>query len=126
SIKRRRFHLISASSDFSCPCCPPCHTYDIDSGPIFRRQGDMVAKVRKVPYYTIEPSVFRGRVWKEHDGSRGAVPINTIQTISYARLAPSETHRRHLLNRLRNRSRPSKRKPRARSCLQNRRSGSSR
>ncbi len=51
----------------------------------------MVAKVRKVPYYTIEPSVFRGRVWKEHDESRGAVPINTIQTISYARLAPGET-----------------------------------
>ena len=50
----------------------------------------MVAKVRKVPYYTMEPSVFRGRVWKERYGSRGAVPINTLQTISYARLAPGE------------------------------------
>lgn len=51
----------------------------------------MVAKVRRVPYYRIEPSVFRGRVWKEHLGTKGAVPINTLQTISYARLAPGET-----------------------------------
>lgn len=50
----------------------------------------MVAKVRRVPYYAMEPSVFRGAVWKERYGSRGAVPINTLQTISYARLAPGE------------------------------------
>jgi hypothetical protein len=55
------------------------------------KQADMVAKVRKVPYYTMEPSVFRGRVWKERYGSRGAVPINSLQTISYERLAPGET-----------------------------------
>jgi hypothetical protein len=50
----------------------------------------MVEKVRKVPYYTMGPSFFRGGVWKEHSGSSGAVPINTVQTISYARLAPGE------------------------------------
>ncbi|PMS17690.1 hypothetical protein C0Z18_19760 [Trinickia dabaoshanensis] len=49
-----------------------------------------MAKVRKVPYYTIGSSVFHGKVWKKHDGSRGAVPINTPQKISYDRLAPGE------------------------------------
>ncbi len=47
-----------------------------------------MAKVRKVPYYTMEPSLLRGKVWKEHYGSQGAVPINTPQKISYERPAP--------------------------------------
>lgn len=51
----------------------------------------MGAVVRKVPYYTLEPSFFRGTVWKERLGVRGAVPINTPQRISFARLAPGET-----------------------------------
>ena len=51
----------------------------------------MGAVVRKVPYYTLEPSFFRGTVWKERLGARGAVPINTPQRISFARLAPGET-----------------------------------
>ncbi len=50
----------------------------------------MGVKVRKVPYYTMEPAIFRGTVWKAHAGSSGAVPINTLQTISYARPAPGE------------------------------------
>lgn len=50
----------------------------------------MGGKVRKVPYYTMEPSVFRGTVWKEHLGIKGAVPINTLQKISFDRLAPGE------------------------------------
>lgn len=50
----------------------------------------MVAKVRKVPYYTMGPSLFRGAVWKEHSGARGAVPINTPQKISFDKLAPGE------------------------------------
>jgi hypothetical protein len=50
----------------------------------------MGVKVRKVPYYTMEPSVFRGTVWKERLGARGAVPINTLQKISFDRLAPGE------------------------------------
>jgi hypothetical protein len=44
--------------------------------------------VRKVPYYTMQRSVFSRKVWKEHQGSSGAVPINTPQSISYERLAP--------------------------------------
>lgn len=50
----------------------------------------MGAKVRKVPYYRMEPSFFHRRIWKERYGSRGAVAINTPQTISYARPAPGE------------------------------------
>lgn len=46
--------------------------------------------IKKVPYYTMEPSLFRGKVWKEYDGSTGAIPINTPQTISLDRLAPGE------------------------------------
>jgi hypothetical protein len=49
-----------------------------------------MAKVSKVPYYTIERSMFRGRVWKESDGLDGAVPINTPQKISYQRCAPGQ------------------------------------
>ncbi|HEF4774545.1 DUF6402 family protein [Burkholderia vietnamiensis] len=51
----------------------------------------MGAVVRKVPYYTLEPSFFRGTVWKERLGVKGAVPINTPQKISFDRLAPGET-----------------------------------
>jgi hypothetical protein len=51
----------------------------------------MGVKVRKVPYYTMESSVFRGTVWKERLDARGAVPINTPQKISFDRLAPGET-----------------------------------
>ena len=47
-----------------------------------------MANVRKVPYYTMERSIFRGKVWKEYLGSVGAVPINTSQTLSFDRLAP--------------------------------------
>lgn len=43
--------------------------------------------VKKVPYYTMKRSFFRKKVWKEHAGSSGAVPIHTSQTISYERLA---------------------------------------
>ncbi len=48
----------------------------------------MMTKVKKVPYYTMERSVFKGKVWKEYCGSVGAVPINTPQKLSYERLAP--------------------------------------
>ncbi|WP_146013400.1 hypothetical protein [Trinickia symbiotica] len=34
--------------------------------------------------------LFRGKIWKERYGRRGAVPINTVQTVSYERLAPGE------------------------------------
>jgi len=47
-----------------------------------------MVKVRKVPYYTMEYSLFRGKIWKEYYGSIGAVPINTPQKISYDRPAP--------------------------------------
>ncbi|MFT3847714.1 MAG: DUF6402 family protein [Propionivibrio sp.] len=47
-----------------------------------------MANVRKVPYYTMERSLFRGKVWKQYYGSVGAVPINTPQKVSYERLAP--------------------------------------
>jgi len=49
-----------------------------------------MAKVRKIPYYTMERSIFRGKVWKENDGLDGAVPINTPQKISYNRCAPGQ------------------------------------
>jgi hypothetical protein len=42
----------------------------------------------KKPYYTMEKSLFRGKVWKEYIGSMGAVPINTTQKISYSQLPP--------------------------------------
>lgn len=54
----------------------------------FYFSGIAMTKVRKVPYYTMESSVFRSKVWKEYYGSDGAVPINTLQKISYDRLAP--------------------------------------
>jgi hypothetical protein len=47
-----------------------------------------MAKIKKVPYYTMERSLFRGKVWKEYYGSVGAVSINTPQKVSYDRLAP--------------------------------------
>ena len=50
-----------------------------------------MVNVRKVPYYTMERSLFSGKVWKQHYGSDGAVPINTPQTVSYERLAPGTT-----------------------------------
>lgn len=49
-----------------------------------------MAKVSKVPCYTMERSMFRGRVWKESDGLDGAVPINTPQKIFYQRCAPGQ------------------------------------
>jgi hypothetical protein len=45
--------------------------------------------VKKLPYYTMERSFFRRKVWTEYAGSSGAVPILTSQTISYERLAPN-------------------------------------
>ncbi|MGM3274979.1 DUF6402 family protein [Ralstonia sp. 24A2] len=50
----------------------------------------MGVKVKKVPYYTMEPSFFRGKVWSKRDGVSGAIPINTLQTISYERPAPGK------------------------------------
>lgn len=47
-----------------------------------------MTKIKKIPYYTMERSLFRGKVWKEYSGSVGAVPINTLQMVSYDRLAP--------------------------------------
>ncbi|MDY7579249.1 DUF6402 family protein [Herbaspirillum sp. RTI4] len=47
-----------------------------------------MAKVKKVPYYAMARSLFRGKIWKEFSGSAGAVPINTPQQISYERRAP--------------------------------------
>ncbi|KPX16468.1 hypothetical protein ALO71_04470 [Pseudomonas amygdali pv. dendropanacis] len=38
-----------------------------------------MAEVKKIPYYTMKRSIFRGKVWKENDGLEGAVPINTPQ-----------------------------------------------
>ena len=46
--------------------------------------------VRKTPYYTMDAPLFRPRTWREHCGAAGAVPIDTPQTISYARRAPGE------------------------------------
>jgi hypothetical protein len=46
-----------------------------------------MSKIKK-PYYTMEKSLFRGKVWKEYIGSVGAVPINTTQKISYSQLPP--------------------------------------
>ncbi len=45
-------------------------------------------KIKKVHYYTMERSFFKGKIWKEHCGSEGAVPINTPQKVSYERAAP--------------------------------------
>ncbi|MDU8339508.1 hypothetical protein RX909_29250, partial [Pseudomonas syringae pv. actinidiae] len=49
-----------------------------------------MAEVKKIPYYTMKRSIFRGKVWKENDGLEGAVPINTSQEISYDRCAPGQ------------------------------------
>ncbi|MCO8321134.1 DUF6402 family protein [Burkholderia cenocepacia] len=51
-----------------------------------------MAKVKRLPYYQISPSVlpFTAPTWKAYVGSQGCVPINTPQCISYARLAPGE------------------------------------
>ncbi len=38
-----------------------------------------MAKVKKIPYYTMKNSIFRGKVWKENDCLDGAVSINTPQ-----------------------------------------------
>ena len=50
-------------------------------------------KVKRHPYYKMSPSPlpFTASTWKACTGSQGCVPINTLQTISYARLAPGET-----------------------------------
>lgn len=45
-------------------------------------------KVKKIPYYTMERSIFRSKVWKIYSGKLGAVPINTPQTVSFERKAP--------------------------------------
>lgn len=45
----------------------------------------------KKPYYTMERSIFRGKVWKEYTGEVGAVPINTTQRISYNQPPPGTT-----------------------------------
>lgn len=47
-----------------------------------------MAKARKVPYYTMESSVWGGKTWKENAGTKGAVPINTPQKVSFSRPAP--------------------------------------
>ncbi|UNO25997.1 hypothetical protein [Pseudomonas amygdali] len=44
-----------------------------------------MAEVKKIPYYTMKRSIFRGKVWKENDGLEGAVPINTPQKIETVR-----------------------------------------
>lgn len=49
-----------------------------------------MVKVKKIPYYTMKRSIFRGKTWKEHSGLDGAVPINTPQKISYNRCAPGQ------------------------------------
>ncbi|MBN4178144.1 hypothetical protein GSU75_05440 [Pseudomonas savastanoi pv. phaseolicola] len=56
---------------------------------VLPRNGFM-AEVKKIPYYTMKRSIFRGKVWKENDGLEGAVPINTPQKISYNRCAPGQ------------------------------------
>lgn len=47
-----------------------------------------MAQIKKVYYYTMGWSLFEGKVWKEHYGQLGAVPINTSQQLYYDRLAP--------------------------------------
>lgn len=49
-----------------------------------------MTEVKKIPYYTMKRSIFRGKVWKENDGLDGAVPVNTPQKISYNRCAPGQ------------------------------------
>ncbi|MEA9983242.1 DUF6402 family protein, partial [Herbaspirillum sp. RTI4] len=51
-----------------------------------------MAKVKKIPYYQMGASgiPFTSPKWKCHMGSEGCVPINTLQTVSYDRLAPGE------------------------------------
>lgn len=43
---------------------------------------------KKIPYFTMEPSIFTANAWKRHDGSNGCVPLNTQQGVSMDRLAP--------------------------------------
>ncbi len=33
-----------------------------------------MAEVKKIPYYTMKRSIFRGKVWKENDGLEGLSP----------------------------------------------------
>ncbi|WP_244109456.1 DUF6402 family protein [Burkholderia anthina] len=49
-------------------------------------------KAKRLPYYQMSPSPlpFTTSTWKACTGSQGCVPIDTLQTISYARLAPGE------------------------------------
>lgn len=47
-------------------------------------------KIRRIPYHTMEPSLFSRNVWRVHHGSQGCVPLNTQQTVSLDRLAPGE------------------------------------
>ncbi|MDB5800723.1 MAG: hypothetical protein JWL63_1662 [Rhodocyclales bacterium] len=49
-----------------------------------------MARVKKIPYHTMEPSILSKKVWKAHYGQQGCVPLNTQQTISLDRLAPGE------------------------------------
>lgn len=51
-----------------------------------------MSKVKRRPYYQMNPSLlpFTASTWKVSMGSRGCVPINTLQPILYARLAPGE------------------------------------
>ena len=47
--------------------------------------------VKKVPYYQMEPRfLYSGKHWKCYSGVVGCVPIDTLQKISFARLAPNE------------------------------------
>ncbi|WP_175686787.1 DUF6402 family protein [Burkholderia anthina] len=49
-------------------------------------------KAKRLPYYQMSPSSlpFTTSTWKARIGSQGCVPIDTLQTISYAMLAPGE------------------------------------
>lgn len=51
-----------------------------------------MTKVKRLPYYKMSPSSlpFTTSKWKACLGENGCVPINTLQTISYERLAPGE------------------------------------
>ena len=49
-----------------------------------------MVKVRKIPYHTMERSLFSMNVWEVRDGSQGCVPLNTLQTVSLDRLASGE------------------------------------
>ncbi len=52
-----------------------------------------MAKVKRLPYYQMSPASlpFTTSKWKACIGSQGCIPINTLQKISYDRLAPGET-----------------------------------